>query len=44
VWPHDNALILSGLCRYGRHEDGLRLFYALLEAASNFPGYRLPEL
>jgi glycogen debranching enzyme len=44
VWPHDNAMIACGLRRYGFDEDFLRIFDALLEAASRFPDYRLPEL
>jgi glycogen debranching enzyme len=44
VWPHDNAVIACGLRRYGFDEDFLRIFNALLEAASRFDGYRLPEL
>jgi glycogen debranching enzyme len=44
VWPHDTALIASGLRKYGFDEDFALLFEALLEAASNAEGYRLPEL
>jgi glycogen debranching enzyme len=44
VWPHDSALIACGLRRYGFDEDFLRVFDALLEAASRFDDYRLPEL
>ncbi|MGH7312271.1 MAG: MGH1-like glycoside hydrolase domain-containing protein, partial [Candidatus Rokuibacteriota bacterium] len=44
VWPHDNALILSGFRRYGHDEAALRVFDAIFDAASNFRGYRLPEL
>jgi glycogen debranching enzyme len=44
VWPHDNALIASGLRRYGFDEDFLRIFEGMLEAASQFAGYSLPEL
>ena len=44
VWPHDNAMIACGLRRYGFDSDFLRIFEALLEAASRFAGYRLPEL
>ncbi|CAN5543442.1 hypothetical protein BH20ACT18_BH20ACT18_09730 [soil metagenome] len=44
VWPHDNALIAVGLRRYGFEEDFTAIFEGLLEAASLFPNYRLPEL
>jgi glycogen debranching enzyme len=44
VWPHDSAMIASGLRRYGFDDDFLRVFDALLEAASRFADYRLPEL
>ena len=44
IWPHDNALIAVGLRDYGFDEDFTSIFEALLEAASQFPNYRLPEL
>jgi glycogen debranching enzyme len=44
VWPHDNALIAVGLRKYGFDEAFLRIFEDLLDAAGNFPDYRLPEL
>jgi glycogen debranching enzyme len=44
VWPHDSALIAFGLRRYGFDEDFTRIFEGLLEAASRFDDYRLPEL
>jgi glycogen debranching enzyme len=44
VWPHDSALIAFGLRRYGFDEDFTRIFEGLLEAASRFGHYRLPEL
>jgi glycogen debranching enzyme len=43
VWPHDNALIASGLMRYGFVEEAQKVIFGLLEAASHFGG-RLPEL
>ncbi len=43
VWPHDNALIASGLMRYGHVEAAQRVILAQLEAAQSFGG-RLPEL
>lgn len=44
VWPHDSALIAFGLRRYGFDEDFTLIFEGLLEAASRFNDYRLPEL
>ncbi len=44
VWPHDTAMIAFGLRKYGFDDDFNRIFEALLEAASNAEGYRLPEL
>lgn len=43
VWPHDNAIIASGLTRYGYVEEAHRIIVGLLEAAGCFGG-RLPEL
>ncbi|GLV52330.1 amylo-alpha-1,6-glucosidase [Thermobispora bispora] len=43
VWPHDNALIVSGLVRYGFVEEAQRVTLGLLDAAEEFGG-RLPEL
>jgi glycogen debranching enzyme len=43
VWPHDNALIVAGLIRYGFVEEAQRVAQGLLEAAEHFAG-RLPEL
>jgi glycogen debranching enzyme len=44
IWPHDNALFAAGLRRYGFDEAFLRVFEGLLEAATGFAAYRLPEL
>jgi glycogen debranching enzyme len=44
VWPHDTALAAYGLRKYGFDEDFTVIFEGLLEAASRFPDYRLPEL
>jgi glycogen debranching enzyme len=44
VWPHDNALFAIGLRKYGFDEAFLRVFEDLLDAASAFHAYRLPEL
>ena len=43
VWPHDNAIIMAGLLRYGFVEQAQRISTALLEAAEYSEG-RLPEL
>lgn len=43
VWPHDNALVVSGLMRYGFVAQAQRVSQAILEAAETFGG-RLPEL
>jgi glycogen debranching enzyme len=43
VWPHDNALVVAGLMRYGFVEEAQRISEALLGAARHFGG-RLPEL
>ena len=44
VWPHDNAVFAAGLRTYGFDEAFLRVFDGLLEAATSFAAYRLPEL
>jgi glycogen debranching enzyme len=44
VWPHDTALTAFGLRKYGYDEDFTAVFEGLLEAASHFTDYRLPEL
>lgn len=43
-WPHDNALIALGLKRYGFDKAANRIFTCLLEAATHFEHYRLPEV
>jgi glycogen debranching enzyme len=42
IWPHDNAIIATGLARYGFRDEANRIALAQLEAAS-FSDYRLPE-
>jgi glycogen debranching enzyme len=44
VWPHDNALIASGMKRYGLVDPANRVARAIFEAATYFQSYRLPEL
>jgi len=43
VWPHDTALVIAGLGRYGFVEEAQRVASGLLDAAEAFGG-RLPEL
>jgi glycogen debranching enzyme len=43
VWPFDNALIVSGLRRYGEDAAALRVTAATLDAARGFRNGRLPE-
>jgi glycogen debranching enzyme len=43
VWPHDNAIAVAGLMRYGFVEEAQRVALAVLDAAEAFGG-RLPEL
>lgn len=42
VWPHDTALAVAGLARYGRRQEAKRLAMAMLEAAAQLD-YQLPE-
>ncbi|MEG3629727.1 amylo-alpha-1,6-glucosidase [Streptomyces poriticola] len=42
VWPHDNALIVLGLARYGLHDEARTVAHALVDAATA-TGHRLPE-
>jgi glycogen debranching enzyme len=44
IWPHDNALFALGLRKYGFDEAFLHIFQNLMDAASRFADYRLPEL
>jgi glycogen debranching enzyme len=44
VWPHDNALIIAGLKRYGFHDAANSLIGKIFESAQRFDDYRLPEL
>ena len=43
VWPHDNAIIVAGLMRYGLVEQAQLVSQGLLDAGEAFAG-RLPEL
>jgi glycogen debranching enzyme len=44
IWPHDNALIASGMARYGRTESAMQLFSSTFDASLHFDAHRLPEL
>lgn len=44
VWPHDNALILSGLKQYGLNDYVEKLVTAMTDASTFFHDHRLPEL
>ncbi len=44
VWPHDTSIIAAGMKRYGFDDGSNLLTGRVLEAAQNFPEYRLPEL
>jgi glycogen debranching enzyme len=44
VWPHDNGMIALGLKRYGFDNEVNEIATSLLDAAREFPSYRLPEL
>jgi len=44
VWPHDNALIASGLAAYGFKKFAGKILLALLDVSSSMELNRLPEL
>ncbi len=43
VWPHDTAIAVGGLMRYGFHAEAVRIGTAMLEAAEYFD-HRMPEV
>jgi glycogen debranching enzyme len=43
IWPHDNALIVAGLMRYGYVKEAQQIATALMDAAEH-TNNRLPEL
>jgi glycogen debranching enzyme len=43
VWPHDTALVATGLMRYGFVDEAKRIASGILDAAGHFDG-QLPEL
>jgi glycogen debranching enzyme len=44
VWPHDNAIIATGLSRYGRTDLALTILNGLLDVTAFLELQRLPEL
>jgi glycogen debranching enzyme len=44
IWPHDNALIASGLARCGYRAEAARIFEGLFAASTYIDLRRLPEL
>jgi glycogen debranching enzyme len=44
VWPHDNALIASGLAAYGFKKHFAKVFTALFDVSQFMELHRLPEL
>jgi glycogen debranching enzyme len=44
VWPHDNAVIVAGMQRYGFATEANHVFTAVTQAAMNFEHFRLPEV
>jgi len=44
VWPHDNAMVASGLARYGRKDLAARVLSGMLGVATYMESERLPEL
>jgi glycogen debranching enzyme len=44
VWPHDNAMIASGLARYGYRAQAARIFEGLFASSTYIDLRRLPEL
>ena len=44
IWPHDNALIASGMARYGKKGAAARILTSLLDASIFVQLHRLPEL
>jgi glycogen debranching enzyme len=44
VWPHDNAIIIEGLRKIGRIQDGHKIMNDMIAVAQNQQDFRLPEL
>ena len=43
IWPHDTAIALAGMARYGERDGVLKVMGDMLRAAQHF-GNRMPEL
>jgi len=43
IWPHDTALAVAGMARYGERAGAAKLLFDLFEAAKSFE-MRMPEL
>jgi glycogen debranching enzyme len=44
VWPHDDAMIVEGLCKARHKREADTVSSAIFQVALNEPNYRLPEL
>jgi glycogen debranching enzyme len=44
IWPHDNALILKGIKRYGDSKACEMIIYGLFQSGMHMSDLRLPEL
>jgi glycogen debranching enzyme len=44
VWPHDNAIVITGLARYGMADSAVPVVRGLYNAATHDEFQRLPEL
>ncbi len=44
VWPHDNAMIASGVARYGLKDLAGKILLGLLDVSNQVDLHRLPEL
>ncbi len=44
IWPHDNAIIASGLARYGLRDGIEPIFNGMMQTAAYMDQRRLPEL
>jgi len=44
VWPHDNAIVASGIARYGFKDLAGKIMLGLLDVSSQVELHRLPEL
>lgn len=44
VWPHDNALVVEGMCRFGFKKDAAIIIKSMKDIALASPETRLPEL